>query len=84
MNLERLLRGLVDGGCRGSAPADREMRQGPWFVEVVMRSSEVKGFELSSYRDGGLDRTFGLMPWCRQFNQDCELKAFTSPLYAAC
>ncbi|MEM9568317.1 MAG: hypothetical protein AAF974_08415, partial [Cyanobacteria bacterium P01_E01_bin.34] len=49
----------VDGGYRGPALADWVMRQGPWCLEVVMRSPEEKGFKLLPQR-WVVERTFGI------------------------
>ena len=73
VNLKRLVRILVDGGYRGTALADWVMRQGPWLLEVVMRSPEVKGFKLLPQR-WVVERTFGWLRWCRRLNRDYELK----------
>lgn len=73
VNLKRLVRVLVDGGYRGPALADWVMQQGTWFLEVVMRSPEVKGFKLLPQR-WVVERTFGWLRWTRRLNRDYELK----------
>jgi transposase len=61
----------VDGGFDGEPFMRWTMDVCRWFIQVVLRPEQTKGFVLLKKR-WVVERTFGWLVWCRRLNKDYE------------